>query len=236
MAGMVASHRTPILKHVELRTVAPLDAANGYLDFAREQLTRAVSGCREGAPALRVLAHIERARDCHPQPLGDAIALSCLRAAVATDTADAQLAAELGYEAMRVGLLGEARWALEHSLALRSSPATLQNLIETHRLAGETERARVLVAQLDAWGGAPAGRRLDVVQMPPQMFAQISPPVQNGPLVNAGQVGAATPHSRPAPSTPPAAQQGGGASAGENRPADVSVLDRMAGVLGKIWQ
>lgn len=175
---MVASHETEVLKNSDLQNLTPHAAADLYLDYARQNLTTAVSGEGQGARLLMLLANAERARKSDDGKVADAIAITCLRAAVGSNPSDPLIASELGFMALRSGQLGEARWALEHSLALQPSTPAMQNLAETYRLAGDTQRAREIVARLPSPEKAPA-RSMLVTTVSPSTFAQISPPVQS---------------------------------------------------------
>lgn len=177
LARMVGSHRTPLLKRIDTSDLSPVAAADLYLDFARDRFSRALAGNPDAARSLMVLGQAERQRDAGPTTANDSIALCCARAALAVSPEDATTHNELGYLALQVGLLDEARWALERGLSIRPSTEALQNLVETHRLAGNIETAQMLARQLPTNAGAP---QLNVLHVSPEAFASISPPVQNG--------------------------------------------------------
>lgn len=228
---MVASHRTPVLKGYDLTNVTPLSAADNYLDYAREQLTIAAAGQPEAAQALVVLGNAERKRGEHPQNLRDSIAISCLRAAVGTTPQNPYLASELGYHAMQLGLLGEARWALELSLALQPSRPALQNLIETHRLAGNQAKAIELAAQLQQTGPPVPQPAVNILQVSPEVFASISPPVQSGSPVAPIPGYAQQPFASAATNTANPNGQMIGSGGPVQRVAEGNVLDRMTGTV-----
>ncbi|XZE52411.1 hypothetical protein SH139x_004104 [Planctomycetaceae bacterium SH139] len=228
---MVASHRTPVLKGYDLTNVTPLSAADNYLDYAREQFTIAAAGQPEAAQALVVLGNAERKRGEHPQNLRDSIAISCLRAAVGTNPQNPYLASELGYHAMQLGLLGEARWALEHSLALQPSRPALQNLIETHRLAGNQAKAIELAAQLQQTGIPASQPAVNILQVSPEVFASISPPVQSGSPVAPIPGYAQQPFASAAANTTNSNGQTIGSGEPVQRVAEGNVLDRVTGTV-----
>jgi hypothetical protein len=242
IARMVASHETMVLKDRDLSSLTAHAAADSYLDHARINLMQAVNGHPQGARLLMLLANSERARSSDKSNIADAIAITCLRAAVGSNSKDPLLASELGYHTMRAGLLGEAKWALERSLATQPSVSAMQNLIETHRLAGNVDRARQLAASLPNQGTQTKQPSMLVTAVPSSTFAKISPPVQ--PVGTRG--------AQPYQSTPALAQQpisvGRQAAQGfSNSPSpqpsqpsvpntEPSVLDRMAGAIKGVWR
>ena len=228
---MIASHRTPVLKGCNVSNLTPLVAADHYLDFARRQLTLAVHDQQDAANVLAVLGNAARNRQVNPVGLRDSIAICCLRAAVATNPDNAGVTSELGYHAMQLGLLDEARWALETSLASSPSRHALQNLIETHRLAGDIDQARALIAQLDALGGPEPVKQLQVTPVSPEEFAALSPPVQPGSPMAPTRPQFATSNEYTAHeeyTSQPAAYVNGA--------TQPSVLDRMAGAIRGIMK
>lgn len=244
---MVDAHQTPVLKGCDTADLSPQAAADAYLDFARQRLITAASGRGEAAASLGVLARAERVHgevhgDAH-SALSESVAIAYMRAAVGTDPGSAPLANELGYQAMRLGLLGEAQWALERSWAIEPSEPALRNLIETHRLAGDTARARQLVAMLPQFAAEAKSDLPDVVRVDPGEFAAISPPVQSavsGAHSGTGAQAVAT-HPGPLRTQPSTTEEG---TAGAQRRQDAtppaadessSVLGRVAGAVRKMW-
>jgi hypothetical protein len=223
---MIASHQTPVLKDRQQQDMSPHAAADVYLDFARQKFTQAMSQRAEASTLLRVLAQAEKAMRESDIEFANSISLCYLRAAVATNSQDPDALNELGYGAMQLGLLEESEWALELSLASRPTVPAMQNLIEVNRLAGNSERAKQLVAMLPN-GGQPQGKTLTVTPIDATSFATISPPVQNATMVTpAGNVG--TPQSvAPANSGP---QQ---YAVPPTKPGNV--MDRVAGAVKSFW-
>jgi hypothetical protein len=222
IARMAFSHQTPVLKGVRTDGWTPHAAANRYLDFARENFTAAAGGNVTGTALLRVLANAEKATRRDDVELANSIVLCYLRSAVATNVQDSQSLNELGFYTMHVGLLQESQWALERSLALQPSTPALQNLIEVHRLAGNIDRARELVALLPQETGN-GGQTLTVTPIDSQVFAAISPPVQ---LPSAPQANVLTTNTPEEPQLPPEApeSQGGG------------VMKRLTGSVKSVWK
>jgi tetratricopeptide (TPR) repeat protein len=248
---MVASHETPVLKNRDTSELTPHAAADVYLDYARINLGKAVQGNAKGARLLMLLANSQRARGAGDENMSDAIAITCLRAAVGSSPDDALLASELGYHAMRAGLLGEAKWALQRSLAIRPSTPALQNLIETHRLAGDLDRARELVAMLPPGTPPVTQPTMLVTTVSPTTFASISPPVQNQqpslvPTATGLQSNTMQPAQnaamQPFPSPPmnnqvrPGQQSANGPGQQSTNGEGTSVLDRVANAVKQAWR
>ncbi len=223
---MVASHQTPVLKDRQNQDMSPHAAADAYLDFARQRLTQAMSSRPEASPLLRVLAHAEKATRESDVEFANSVSLCYLRAAVATNSQDAEALNELGYGALQLGLLGESEWALERSLASQPSVPALQNLIEVNRLTGNSERARQLVAMLPNGGQAP-GKTLTITPIDASSFATISPPVQNAPMVMPAGVVSGPQSIGPANNT---TQQ---YAVPPTKPSNV--MDRVAGAVKSFW-
>lgn len=245
IARMVASHETQILKDKELQSLTPHAAADTYLDFARQNLSLAVAGNGQGARLLLLLANAERARKSDDNKIADALAITCLRAAVGSNPHDPLLASELGFLALRAGQLGEARWALQHSLDTQPSAPALQNLAETYRLAGDSQKARELIARLPN-PTSTAARSMLVTTVSPSTFAQISPPVQSqgyqqGQYQQAqGRAVGNQPQqqgNRPGPQAQ-GFQNGPQPSLAQPLPQDAgpSVLERMANAIQSPWR
>ncbi len=241
---MVQSHQTPVLHDCRFDTLTPFAAADVYLDYAREALTRAAAGRRETATILLWLSRIELAHgECHGA-LAESVSLTCLRAAVGVDPNHPLVSNELGYRAMRLGLLEEAQWALERSLELQPNEPALRNLIETHRLAGRTATAQTLIAMLPSVSGTAPSHGPQIVQVEPSQFAAISPPVQ--PPTSGST--APRPPSReplaPAEKAPPENRHPGGAERSGAPPAEAqpaadgtySVLERVAAGMRNLWK
>lgn len=140
----VAAHRTEVLKATSLERLAARDAADIYLDFARESLVRGLGKGPMACRALAVLAGAYRVQAAESPQMADnyeMIAVCCLRAATTCDSANAGVANELGYLLLRRELLQEARWALFRSLSAQPTPQALQNLAEVHRRFGHLDLA-----------------------------------------------------------------------------------------------
>lgn len=237
---MVQSHRTPVLHGCRVDTLTSYAAVDIYLDFARASFTRAAAAAptaaarHEAATMLLWLARTELAhRELHGE-LAESVSLTCLRAAVGVDPNHALASNELGYRAMRLGLLEEAQWALERSLELQPSESALQNLIETHRLAGNSQAAQMLVAMLPSQGGSSLSPGPAVLQVAPSQFAAISPPVQPPAATAAG-----SPPSQQPPLAPTGTETGEESESREAQPAadgTYSVLERVADSMRSLWK
>lgn len=258
---MVDAHQTPVLKGGEASRLNPQAAADLYLDFARQRLTEAAGGRREAAAALAVLARAERLQEERMGArvggdaravLAEAVAITYLRAALGTDPGSGPLANELGHQAMRLGLLGEAQWALERSWALGPNEPALRNLIETHRRAGNVATAQELAAILPQLAADARSAVPQVVQLDPGHFAAISPPLQSPAagvpaaveaqrsVASAGPAEVARPLDASDATCRATERSGSGAAhAGEVAPAadvDAGVMGRMAGAMRRMWQ
>ena len=69
LGRMVIVHETTVLKEQDLEVITALEATEGYLDFAKDQLALAVGGIREGSQALLLLGQIELQLRNLPTPI-----------------------------------------------------------------------------------------------------------------------------------------------------------------------
>jgi hypothetical protein len=153
----------------------------------------------EAAAAMDLLASIYLGR-ADPKTLPSATALCLRRAALQGQPDNASLAARLGMHLTDLGLFQEARWALEHSLAIKDDPQTTAALVQLLQRSGRAEEAEPLLSQLQGQlhgqsrvgGGSLSGdpdrglvfgaprstpRIPEIVELTPDAFAKISKPV-----------------------------------------------------------
>lgn len=182
MRRVIESHATDTLKNVDPTTLSCAAAADCYLDTARERLAAVALGNPIATRALVILAEIHR-QEKTMGPHADAVAVNLLRAALQSAPADSAVANELGFLLMKQGILDEAQWALERSMAIAPTRSAAQNLAEVMRQRGNSQGARALLASLNDprnFPAAPAQRpNAPAVQMlAPSEFAALSRPQQ----------------------------------------------------------
>ncbi len=167
----IEAHETQALKKVDVSQLTGHLAADTYFEEARRLLLMSTGGGPLVAQALTLIAdsHLQQGTE-----VDQAIALTCLRAAVGSNSGDGKVANQLGYELLRVGRLDEAEQALRYSLAAAPTPAAWQNLAELYRQHGDLEQARMCAVQATQAPGETT-RVAQVVEVSPEQFAQISP-------------------------------------------------------------
>lgn len=199
---MAISHQTDLLDDEPLAGLRAVDAADRYLDHARVLLAPVARQSVEAAAAMDLLASIYLHR-ADPKTLPSATALCLRRAALQGQPDNASLAARLGMHLADLGLVQEARWALEHSLAIKDDPQTTAALVQLLKRSSHPEEAEPLLSQLEkqlhgqtrlvsgSLSGDPDGglafgaprstpRIPEIVELTPSAFAKISKPVNPG--------------------------------------------------------
>ncbi len=121
IARMAKSHLTDVLDNQPTLGLSATDAADRYLDNARVQLAPIAAQSVEAAQAMDLLAAIYLSR-ADARTLPSSTALCLRRAALQGQPSNASLASRLGMHLADVGLMDEARWALEHSMSLEADP------------------------------------------------------------------------------------------------------------------
>lgn len=178
---MIRSHSTPVLENGIASDCSPHEAADEYLDFARDRFGRAFRSCAAAAGALRLLGLAETRCEENPHAIREGIALCALRAALLVDPTNVNVHHDLGSYALQAGLDAEAEWVLKWSFEKQPTPGAIQGLIALYERRGQADAARSLereYSQLLA-----RGYEKHVYQLPPETFASISPPVQVGNAV-----------------------------------------------------
>ena len=180
MERLALSHSTTVLKDQSLQNVSPTDAADRYLDEARQRLARLATYRPEAAQAADLLAAIYLARG-DLDLLPNQTALCLRRAALQGQPHNADLAERLGMHLAATGLDAEAKWALEHAMSISPSQMVYNTLAAVQQRAGDRDEALRVAAQirsrLPAGVEHPRGGVPDIVQLSPAEFARVSKPV-----------------------------------------------------------
>ncbi|MGI9472168.1 MAG: hypothetical protein ACR2NZ_11575 [Rubripirellula sp.] len=194
---MALSHSTDVLDEVPTHGLTGTDAADRYLDEARVALAGIAERSVEAAQSMDLLAAIHLGQ-ADARKLPSSTALCLRRAALQGQPKNASLASRLGMHLADVGLLDEARWALEHSLAMEHDGATADALVAVLRRSGRGEQAvRVLASiQNRSQSNTPdLGPRIpEITELSPSEFASISKPTMN--VSRSGSVNAMLASSR----------------------------------------
>jgi tetratricopeptide (TPR) repeat protein len=203
LEGLIAVHRTPVLKPAlnrgEARYLTPHDAMRAYDNYAQEQLGGAVSRGRAGSLALYALgklhAVLEQAEG------GGSQALVFHQAAMRADPENYLAANEVGVLLARREQWEGARRVLHHGVNVCPTVEGWHNLAVVYERLGDLDmasRARREVQQLSQRAPAPAGLvdRSPVQWMAPEEFAKTARPDPSA---------IALPSHKLTPSAPPAA-------------------------------
>jgi hypothetical protein len=171
---MVIVHETTVLKEQDLEVITALEATEGYLDFAKDQLALAVGGIREGSQALLLLGQIElqlaKPTDTH----STSVAVAVQRAAVEADPHFAIGYRVLGTSLLSLGLVEEAADCLITSLQIQPTRLAYERLLEVARRLGDVDTARTCMKALED----PRMEEGSLVRsLTPQEFAATSRPV-----------------------------------------------------------
>ena len=187
---MALSHQTDVLDHASIEGLTATDASDRYLDHARILLAPIARQSIEAAQGMDLLAAIQLGR-ADAATLPSATALCLRRAALQGQPGNASLASRLGMHLADLGLLAEARWALEHSLAIENDPKTANALVQVLQRSGQHDQAARLLAQVQSQlngssrlaTSQPGGQVVagespisvpEIVELSPQEFAAIS--------------------------------------------------------------
>ncbi len=193
---LIRCHQTSVLKSIldqDESTPTVTEAIDRYLNEARLRLHPLAAKSVEIAEALDLLAAIGLAR-YDSQSLPNETALCLRRAALQGQPGNAMLASALGQQLARAGLFDEARWALEHSLAIQQDSQTMLSLLDVlHRSGDEDAAARVRYAAKQQFGDPHAAPRIpEIIQLSPEQFASVSKSVVMGSPVSMDLPTAAT--------------------------------------------
>ncbi len=152
---LAAGHQTPVLKS-RAAGVTALGALQQYYTYAQEQLAASVQGMPSGSTALyglgKLYAEIARepeSRILDPQPK----VMVFQQAALMANPGNWRAANELGVLLARGGRYEEAREWLRHSVAVKPTRESLNNLGKVYQCLGQRQEA--VAAQRRALAAAP---------------------------------------------------------------------------------
>ena len=179
---LVQSHKTTVLHGDSVDALTPTDAADLYLDHARQLLGRLATYHVSTAATLDLLAAIELGRD-QTNRMPAATALCLRRGALQGQPGNSSLAARLGQQLADMGLDQEAKWTLEHAMSIQPSAESAKTLAIVMQRTGDRQAAMELTAQLkrEFSDETTSSRVPDVIQLTPAQFASVSPNIHQLP-------------------------------------------------------
>jgi hypothetical protein len=195
LARVIAVHRTPVLKTVDVSHLTQMDALESYYAYAAENLARAGGRERAASMALHGCGRMELVAPalCLPgNALATPRAIAWQRAALLVDPGNYLAANELGVLLARCQQWREAKQWLVQSVRLAPTAEGWRNLSAVHAKLGETTESQrahqaylALVgnvrASAQATGGASAAAGMRWVE--PAVFVHESGPDQLGAAV-----------------------------------------------------
>jgi tetratricopeptide (TPR) repeat protein len=213
LAGIIGSHRTPVLKNSDAAALTPMSALKCYFTFAQQQLAAAAGHEVAGSMALHGLGKLHAALAQNKTVSicsAESKAMTFYQAALLVCPQNYMAANDLGVLLAQNGNFAEARAVLEHSVAIRPGPAVWHNLAVVYQQLGQAELARQANWQANAVQHAPTARPATaspsaselVRWVDPQTFSQSS---REGSSPGQQPVPAASP-SPYAPSAPQPSQ------------------------------
>jgi polysaccharide export outer membrane protein len=156
MPGIIAGHRTPVLKNAPARSVTPQIALQSYFTFAQTQLGIAAGEELAASMACHGLGKLHAAvasqqaetiRAAWPK------SMVFFQAALLVNPRNYMASNELGSLLARASRYEDARTALEHSVSIQSSPAAWHNLAVVYHGLGQAN-----LAQQASWFADAASR------------------------------------------------------------------------------
>ena len=147
VAGLAASHSTPILKNdlkKEQNKITSMTALQRYMTYAQEQFAAAAEQEVAGSAALHALGKLHGAMAKKKVGLVTAAepkAMVFYQASLLANPRNYMAANDLGVLLAQCGNYAEARATLEHSLALSQQSATWLNLAVVYRQMNMTPQA-----------------------------------------------------------------------------------------------
>ena len=205
MPGIIAGHRTPVLKGFPLDGITPLVAMQRYFTFAQEQLAVAAAEEVAGSMALEGLGklHAALADDRAADVKGaEPKAVVFYQAALLVYPHNYMASNDLGVLMARAGHYAEARLALVHSLSIRPHAVGWRNLAVVYRELGQMDLAMQAAQRWQSYrkvelaGGRQTGPRPSpmVCWVTPENFArsyaQTPDPVRTRPVARPAAVAA----------------------------------------------
>lgn len=168
-------HQTGAIAWDQPEKLGPNEASDRYLDYARTQLGVVAADSVEAAQAMDLLAAIHLGRG-DAKLLPGPTALCLRRAALQGQPANASLASRLGMHLADVGLVDEARWAMEHSLSIEFDPVTANRLVAMLEQSGDRRAANQWIAATRSQSGESIAAKMapTIVELSPSEFASVS--------------------------------------------------------------
>jgi len=180
--GIVAGHRTPVLKNASVRCMTPQAALQSYFTFAQTQLGIAGGGELAASMACYGLGKLHHAAaGQQPEATGAALpkSVAFLQASILIHRYNYMASNELGTLLARAGRYEDARTALEHSVSIQSTTTGWNNLAAVYQRTGQRDAAQKAswragsLAQQESARGSAQGTSMRVVQwIEPAQFAQ----------------------------------------------------------------
>jgi tetratricopeptide (TPR) repeat protein len=221
VAGIAASHATPILKNElknEQAKITSMTATQRYMTYAQEQFAAAAGQEVAGSVALHALGKLHVAMAKKKVGLiaaAETKAMVFYQASLLADPKNYMAANDLGVLLAQSGNYAEARVTLERSLALSPQSATWHNLAVVYRQMNMPPQADQADQQATAMQQVELARRKQIFgtavenvrRIDPQTFAQTSsntpdsPGVTPQPSAQAADSGRLSPTGSAAPST-----------------------------------
>jgi tetratricopeptide (TPR) repeat protein len=146
LTTIVASHRTPVLKHAGPQPMQAMRALKQYFTFAQEQLALAVGHEVSGSMALGALGKMHAALAHKPNPdivAPEAKAVLFFQAAILVCPQNYIAANDLAVLLAQSGDYAGARRMLEHSVLVCRCPENLSNLSAVYRQVGQQRLAEL---------------------------------------------------------------------------------------------
>jgi hypothetical protein len=154
MRGLVAAHRTPVLKNVDVDAITPPIAISKYCEYASQQLVVACHDVPMAAKALFGLGRIEVAmgRSIGAPTVGCPKAMVLFETAVQIDPQHHQAANELGVLLARYGQMDRAAAVLQKSVRAKGTAEGYYNLAVVYREMGLPHDADAALAESRKFG------------------------------------------------------------------------------------
>lgn len=173
------SHLTNIVKD-DRAPISGADAIDQYFNEARIRLSRIAAARVEAAQAMDLLAAIHLGRN-ERRLLPSQTALCLRRAALQGQPGNGSLALRVGMQLADLGLDDEARWALEHSMAIEPTQQGAKTLAKVLRRIGDHLGAEEITRQAaERFAAKPAKASPEIPRIQfvsPEQFAKLSPSV-----------------------------------------------------------
>lgn len=176
--AIAASHRTAHGSQLFTGGMSSTEAADAYLDFARARLAELAEVNVVAAQTMDLLAAIELGRNQQDR-LPEETALCFRRAALQGQPDNSSLAGRLGMQLADMGLDREAAFTLQLAMELAPNEDVVRVLANVLERNGEHDAATRLTSRLQTTDGSAVSSAdsTTVVELSPQEFAAISPPL-----------------------------------------------------------